>query len=106
MPTKASGAAKRMTRLGRSPWNSQAASPTKITWVLASTVASPVFTTATSASLLVFFVLAMQCLPTLVVTRRETGGWRWPLVQLGYMSALAYLAALVTYQGLRALGVG
>jgi ferrous iron transport protein B len=65
----------------------------------------PIFTRATSASLLVFFVLAMQCLSTLVVTRRETGSWRWAALQLGYMTSLAYLFALVTYQGLRMLGV-
>jgi ferrous iron transport protein B len=59
---------------------------------------SPVFTTATCLSLLVFYVLAMQCLPTQAVTRRETGSWRWPLLQLGYMTALAYVAALITYQ--------
>ncbi len=58
---------------------------------------SPVFTTATSASLLVFYVLAMQCLPTLAVTRRETGSWKWALLQLGYMTAVAYVFALVTY---------
>jgi ferrous iron transport protein B len=66
---------------------------------------SPVFTPATSASLLVFFVLAMQCLSTLVVTRRETGSWRWAALQLGSMTSLAYLFAFVTYQGLRLLGV-
>jgi ferrous iron transport protein B len=65
----------------------------------------PIFTRATSASLLVFFVLAMQCLSTLVVTRRETGSWRWPALQLVYMTSLAYVFALVTYQGLRLLGV-
>jgi ferrous iron transport protein B len=65
----------------------------------------PVFTTATAASLLVFFVLAMQCLPTLAVTRRETGSWRWAAFQLGYMSGLAYAAAFVVYHGLRVAGV-
>lgn len=59
---------------------------------------SPVFTTATSASLLVFYVLAMQCLPTLAVTRRETGSWKWALLQLGWMTAIAYCAAFVTHQ--------
>ena len=58
---------------------------------------TPVFSTPTCLSLLVFFVLAMQCLPTQAVTRRETGGWKWPLFQLGYMSLLAYGAALVTH---------
>jgi ferrous iron transport protein B len=67
---------------------------------------SPVFTVATCVSLLVFYVLAMQCLPTQAAARRETGGWKWPLFQLGYMSALAYGAALVAYQTLRACGVG
>jgi ferrous iron transport protein B len=63
------------------------------------------FTPATSASALVFFVLAMQCMSTLAVTRQETGSIKWAGVQLAYMSALAYVAALVTYQGLRAAGI-
>ncbi len=63
------------------------------------------FTPATSASLLVFYVLAMQCLPTLAVTRRETASWKWPLFQLGWMTIVAYIAALITYQGLLLLGV-
>jgi ferrous iron transport protein B len=67
---------------------------------------SLVFTPAACLSLLVFFVLAMQCLPTQAIARRETGGWKWPLLQLGYMTALAYVAALVTYQTVSALGVG
>jgi ferrous iron transport protein B len=66
---------------------------------------TPLFTTATSASALVFFVLAMQCLPTLTVTRRETGAGRYALMQLVYMSGLAYVAALLVFQGLRAGGV-
>ncbi len=64
-----------------------------------------VLTRATSASALVFFVLAMQCLPTLAVTRRETGRLRYALLQLGYMSSVAYVAALIVYQALRAAGV-
>jgi ferrous iron transport protein B len=66
---------------------------------------SLVFTPATAAAALVFFVLAMQCLPTLAVTRRETGQMRYALVQLGYMSTVAYVVALVVHQGLLALGV-
>ncbi|HVP72384.1 MAG TPA: ferrous iron transporter B, partial [Phycisphaerales bacterium] len=66
---------------------------------------TPVFTTATAASLLVFYVLAMQCLATLVVTRRETGSWKWALLQLGYMTAVAYAFAFVTYSGIRLAGV-
>jgi ferrous iron transport protein B len=63
------------------------------------------FTPATSASLLVFFVLAMQCLPTLTVTRRETGRLGWVGLQFAFMSGLAYVFALVTFHGLRLLGV-
>ena len=66
---------------------------------------TPVFTRATASSLLVFFVLAMQCLPTLVVTRRETGSWSWAALQLVYMSSVAYLLAMLTYQGLRLAGI-
>jgi ferrous iron transport protein B len=63
------------------------------------------FTAGTSASLLVFYVLAMQCLPTLAVTRRETGSWNWALLQLGWMTAVAYIAALITKVSLAAFGV-
>jgi ferrous iron transport protein B len=59
---------------------------------------SVLFSRSTSASLLVFYVLAMQCLPTLAVTARETGSWRWSLLQLGYMTVVAYVAAFVTYR--------
>lgn len=66
---------------------------------------SPVFTPATAASALIFFVLAMQCLPTLTVTRRETGGLKYAAMQLGYMSGLAYIGAFLMYQGLRLAGI-
>jgi ferrous iron transport protein B len=59
---------------------------------------SPVFNMATCISLLVFYVLAMQCLPTQAITKRETNGWKWPLFQIAYMSILAYVAAFVAYQ--------
>ncbi|MSO49375.1 MAG: ferrous iron transporter B [Acidobacteria bacterium] len=64
-----------------------------------------VFTRATAASALVFFVLAMQCLPTLAVTRKETGKVKYAVVQLAYMSGLAYVTALVVYQSMRAAGI-
>lgn len=67
---------------------------------------SPVFSTATALSLLVFFVLAMQCLPTQAVTKRETGSWKWAALQLIYMSLLAWVAALGTYQICAAAGLG
>src|SRR6185503_10788974 len=58
---------------------------------------TPVFTTAVCWSLLVYYVLAMQCLPTLAVTALEAGGVRWAFLQLAWMSGLAYLAAAITY---------
>ena len=75
--------------------------PSKLTDALAAATrpdGTPVFTVATCLSLLVFFVLAMQCLPTQAVTKRETGSWKWAAFQLVYMTVLAYGAALVTYQ--------
>jgi ferrous iron transport protein B len=66
---------------------------------------SLVFTPATAASALVFFVLAMQCLPTLAVTRKETGALKYAMLQLGYMSGLAYVVDLIVYQSLRAAGI-
>lgn len=64
-----------------------------------------VFTPATCASALVFFVLAMQCLPTLAVTRRETGAAKYAVLQLTYMSSVAWIAAFLVFQGLRLAGV-
>jgi ferrous iron transport protein B len=63
----------------------------------------PIYTPATSLSLLVFFVLAMQCLPTSIVARRETGSWKWPALQFAYMSVLAYTTAWVTFVAASAL---
>jgi ferrous iron transport protein B len=65
---------------------------------------SPLYTPLTGLSLLVFFVLAMQCMSTLAAVRRETRSWRWPLFLVGYMTALAWFGALVVYQGGRLLG--
>ena len=58
----------------------------------------PVWTPIVAASLLVWFVLAMQCMSTLAIVKRETGGWTWPIAMLVYMNALAYVAALLVYQ--------
>jgi ferrous iron transport protein B len=65
---------------------------------------TPVFTTATCISLLVFYILAAQCLSTSVVVRRETNSLKWPLFQIAYMTGLAYFAAFIAYQTLRYLG--
>ncbi|MHC4549969.1 MAG: ferrous iron transport protein B [Planctomycetota bacterium] len=66
---------------------------------------SPTFTWLTALSLMVFFVLACQCMSTLAVVRRETNSWRWPLFMFGYMTVLAYVGSLVVYQGGLALGL-
>jgi ferrous iron transport protein B len=50
-----------------------------------------------AAALLVFFAFAMQCMSTLAVVRRETGGWKWPAIQFLYMSTLAYVCAWITH---------
>jgi ferrous iron transport protein B len=59
---------------------------------------TPIFTPAVCWSLLVYYVLAMQCLPTLAVTARESGHWKWAGLQLVWMCGLAYVAAMVVYQ--------
>lgn len=63
-----------------------------------------VFTPLTCLSILVFFVLSMQCVSTLAVVRRETNSFRWPIFQFCYMTGTAYLASLLIYQGGRLLG--
>lgn len=63
-----------------------------------------VWTPLTALTLMVFFVLAIQCMSTVAIVRRETNSWSWTLFMVGYMTGLAYLAALVTYQGGRAMG--
>jgi ferrous iron transport protein B len=57
-----------------------------------------VFTPATVASLLVFFVFALQCMSTLAIIRRETNSWRWPAFALSYLLVLAYGASFATYR--------
>lgn len=58
----------------------------------------PVYSLASGLSLMVFYVFAMQCMSTLAVVRRETRSWKWPLIQLIYMTGLAYLMSLLVYQ--------
>jgi ferrous iron transport protein B len=54
-------------------------------------------------ALLVFFAFAMQCMSTMAVVRRETGGWKWPVIQFSYMSGLAYICAFVVNQAVSRL---
>jgi ferrous iron transport protein B len=57
-----------------------------------------VYTLGTALSLMVFYLLAMQCMSTLAIVRRETKTWKWPMIQLGYMTALAYLMSFIVYR--------
>jgi ferrous iron transport protein B len=57
-----------------------------------------VYTLASGMSLLMFYVLAMQCMSTLAVVKRETKSWKWPMIQLAYMTGLAYLFSWIAYQ--------
>ena len=65
---------------------------------------SPVWTPLTGLSLMIFFLLACQCMSTVAIVRRETNSWRWPAFMVTYMLALAYIASFVTYQGGQLLG--
>ena len=58
---------------------------------------TPVYTAATAISLMVFYVLAMQCMSTLAIVKRETKSWKWPAVQFVYMTGLAYFFSFVAY---------
>lgn len=62
---------------------------------------SKVFTLATGVSLMLFYVFAMQCMSTLAIVKRETGSWKWPMIQLGYMTALAYIVSWAAYHLLK-----
>jgi ferrous iron transport protein B len=65
---------------------------------------APAWTPLVAVSMMVFFVLACQCMSTIAIVRRETNSWRWPLFMVSYMLVLAYIASLITYQGGRLLG--
>jgi len=67
---------------------------------------SPLMTPLAGVSLMVFFALACQCMSTVAIVRRESGGWRWALFMVAYMTVLAYAASLLVYQGGRWMGWG
>ncbi|MFN5930474.1 MAG: ferrous iron transport protein B [Sphingobacteriales bacterium] len=58
---------------------------------------SKVYTLATGVSLMIFYVFAMQCMSTLAIVKKETGTWKWPIIQLFYMTALAYVLSWVAF---------
>ncbi|TAG06720.1 MAG: ferrous iron transport protein B, partial [Verrucomicrobia bacterium] len=64
----------------------------------------PMFTPLALLSLLIFFIYALQCLPTSAVVARETGSWKWALGQFVFMTCFAYVASLMVYQGGLLLG--
>ncbi len=65
---------------------------------------TPLYTALTGITLMVFYVFALQCVSTVVVVRRETGGWKWPVFQWLYMGLLAWVLAFITWHGGRWLG--
>lgn len=56
------------------------------------------YTLATALSLMIFFAIAMQCMSTLAIVKRETNSWKWPLTMFAYMTVLAYFMAWITYE--------
>ncbi|MBV4358004.1 ferrous iron transport protein B [Pinibacter aurantiacus] len=62
---------------------------------------SPVYTVAAGVSLMIFYLLAMQCMSTLAVVKRETRSWKWPVIQLVYMTGLAYVVSWLAYELLK-----
>ncbi|MDP4213131.1 MAG: ferrous iron transport protein B [Bacteroidota bacterium] len=60
-----------------------------------------VYTLATGVSLMIFYAFAMQCMSTLAVVKKETRGWKWPIIQFIYMTGLAYVMSLLAYQLLK-----
>jgi len=61
----------------------------------------PLFTFASGISLLLFYAFAMQCMSTLAIVKRETNSWKWPILQLVIMTAIAYITALIAFQFLK-----
>ena len=61
----------------------------------------PVFTLASGISLLLFYAFAMQCMSTLAIVKKETNSWKWPILQFVFMTAIAYITALVAFQFLK-----
>lgn len=66
----------------------------------------PVWTPLVAVSLLVYFVIAMQCISTLAIVKRETNSWKWPIFMQVYMTGLAWIASFIVYQGGKLLGWG
>lgn len=65
----------------------------------------PLFTTASTISLIIYFMFAMQCLSTVAVAKKETGSWRIPLLQIVVYTVMAYVLAFIAYNGLNLIGI-
>jgi ferrous iron transport protein B len=91
---------------GESGGGSEVALTTRMQQDTNPTTGLRLFTPLTGISLMIYYVLAMQCLSTVAVMRRETGGWKWPLFQIAYMSALAYATTFAVYRCGLWLGAG
>ena len=61
----------------------------------------PRYSVAVGWSLMLFYAFAMQCMSTLAIVKRETGSWKWPIIQFLYLSGLAYFTSLLVYQILK-----
>jgi ferrous iron transport protein B len=66
-----------------------------------SVTGKPIYTFASGISLLLFYAFAMQCISTLAIVKKETNSWKWPIIQLLFMSGLAYIVALTVFQFLK-----
>jgi ferrous iron transport protein B len=75
-------------------------------WTSGPRAGKPVWTPLVAISLMVFVVFCMQCLSTLAIARKETGHWGWPVFMFFYMTALAWVAAFIVYQGGTLLHLG
>lgn len=65
----------------------------------------PLFTIASTLALIIYFMFAMQCLSTIAVARKETGSWKIPIMQIVIYTAMAYILAFITYNGLNLIGI-
>jgi ferrous iron transport protein B len=66
---------------------------------------SKMFTTSTTIGLIVFFVFALQCISTIAIIKKETGGWKIPIIQVLTFTSVAYILTFIVVNGLRFMGI-
>jgi ferrous iron transport protein B len=81
--------------------NNEASTKSRMEAEINPTTGNKIFNFASGISLLLFYAFAMQCASTLAITKKETNSWKWPIIQLVFMSGFAYVVALITYQLLK-----